>query len=784
MVTAPYILKKPTIMSWLRNASLGGNYVKHRVISSNNKDFDPEACYESFRKHWQQIDDIINNTTGSPGGVKYDDMKAVVYNLEHMVTLLILEHQSNPVTSSCFKLIISDQILDKLHSWSLKTGRYENALKSEQLRLHEKVIEELGVERWLHGGVVGALNTLLSSCLEVCFSTDQERCLIDLISQLCISFIHNDHYIHSFFDYTIAQHPKFVIFSLLIPYVHSEGTIGQKARENLLLCMELSKKHDLIAEIIALYSDICLVLATELNGLYSNLPRRLDIDAVDWYRLTPDDVNELPPLAAFMNSLDFCNAVVRKAHPLVVRTLLEFIYKGFLVQVMGPALIQSAVYELTTATSYFDAFIRSISEPGLIFCFVKFILTEDYDGQCIIDILIERIHSNSKLCLVTLALLETLVDLNCEDIMLELVFKYLISCNHVMASQRSKINFRDPFCKNAEIFLLLAPNIQRNRRREGSLYGDYHAYLSDARTKIDRCAAATSTWIYKYDGENPPYSEADRSHQSLQSVDETSSGYESIARTGEDLIYSDSDSPRSSDCPLASIKQINSAHSAIIVGPFLQAVLDKLENMLSQHFFINLHLTGLISRLAIYSQPLLRSFLLDESLIFQPSIRSLFQVLRSLKHKIESKLKEISSNQLINLINESESLLLERENKVVNVRKYALLHSIRSTLTSNEDSVTNGRLPEKDFKRSPLTNAFNSVFRRQNGNQTSSEHKLEELQSGYRYVPNSDDLHNLIMSALLLTEWLKELAAISQEHSVSSDWAPTNFLASNWKFRT
>ncbi|XP_073999432.1 FHIP family protein AGAP011705 isoform X3 [Rhodnius prolixus] len=702
MVTAPYILKKPTIMSWLRNASLGGNYVKHRVISSNNKDFDPEACYESFRKHWQQIDDIINNTTGSPGGVKYDDMKAVVYNLEHMVTLLILEHQSNPVTSSCFKLIISDQILDKLHSWSLKTGRYENALKSEQLRLHEKVIEELGVERWLHGGVVGALNTLLSSCLEVCFSTDQERCLIDLISQLCISFIHNDHYIHSFFDYTIAQHPKFVIFSLLIPYVHSEGTIGQKARENLLLCMELSKKHDLIAEIIALYSDICL----------------------------------------------------------------------------------SAVYELTTATSYFDAFIRSISEPGLIFCFVKFILTEDYDGQCIIDILIERIHSNSKLCLVTLALLETLVDLNCEDIMLELVFKYLISCNHVMASQRSKINFRDPFCKNAEIFLLLAPNIQRNRRREGSLYGDYHAYLSDARTKIDRCAAATSTWIYKYDGENPPYSEADRSHQSLQSVDETSSGYESIARTGEDLIYSDSDSPRSSDCPLASIKQINSAHSAIIVGPFLQAVLDKLENMLSQHFFINLHLTGLISRLAIYSQPLLRSFLLDESLIFQPSIRSLFQVLRSLKHKIESKLKEISSNQLINLINESESLLLERENKVVNVRKYALLHSIRSTLTSNEDSVTNGRLPEKDFKRSPLTNAFNSVFRRQNGNQTSSEHKLEELQSGYRYVPNSDDLHNLIMSALLLTEWLKELAAISQEHSVSSDWAPTNFLASNWKFRT
>lgn len=62
------------------------------------------------------------------------------------------------------------------------------------------------------------------------------------------------------------------------------------------------------------------------------------------------------------------------------------------------------------------------------------------------------------------------------------------------------------------------------------------------------------------------------------------------------------------------------------VGIFLDVILRKLECMTSNNLYVNLHLTGLISRLAIYPQPLLQSFLLNHSLVFQPSIRSLFQV--------------------------------------------------------------------------------------------------------------------------------------------------------------
>lgn len=61
-------------------------------------------------------------------------------------------------------------------------------------------------------------------------------------------------------------------------------------------------------------------------------------------------------------------------------------------------------------------------------------------------------------------------------------------------------------------------------------------------------------------------------------------------------------------------------------GSFLTIVLEKLKNFLSNSFYINLHVTGLISRLAIYPQPLLRTYLLDDSLVLQPNVPSLFQV--------------------------------------------------------------------------------------------------------------------------------------------------------------
>ena len=72
----------------------------------------------------------------------------------------------------------------------------------------------------------------------------------------------------------------------------------------------------------------------------------------------------------------------------------------------------------------------------------------------------------------------------------------------------------------------------------------------------------------------------------------------------------------------------------LCAGPFMVVLFAKLENMLQNSLYVNILLTGIIAQLACYPQPLLRSFLLNTNMVFQPSVKSLIQVhwsLQSLK---------------------------------------------------------------------------------------------------------------------------------------------------------
>ena len=58
----------------------------------------------------------------------------------------------------------------------------------------------------------------------------------------------------------------------------------------------------------------------------------------------------------------------------------------------------------------------------------------------------------------------------------------------------------------------------------------------------------------------------------------------------------------------------------------MDAIFARLDTMMQNSFYVNLLLTGIVARLAYYPQPLIRSYLLNTSMVFQPSVRSLIQV--------------------------------------------------------------------------------------------------------------------------------------------------------------
>lgn len=567
-------------MSWLRSSPLrqsfskagggsgsgassrGGNSTNGTVRAFDASECDPKACYDSFCIHWQQAFEIIQRSENNRGQ-SHDDVLGVVTHLDHMVTLLLVElHHCNKVglpgapapPAPCLEHLLSENLLDKLYEWGVKTGRYANAVRLEQLKLYEQLVSHSRHQLLVHEPFLRPLLKILASSQNEIYPPDVEKRLVILLNQLCVVLMQNVHLLDLFFFSTAQQngsggHANFIIFSLLIPYVHREGSLGHQARDALLLCMALSQKNSNVGTYIATYSSICPVLVTGLGGLYSRLPNQIDIKTIDWYRITTDDVTELQELTLFMNSLEFCNAVVQVAHSMIRQQLLDFLYQGFLVPVLGPAVLQTNVESQISAMAYLDLIVRSVTEPGLIQIVVKFLLDEEkFDGQRILDVLVERLNSNdTRLCMVSLSLFDTLLSLNCEDIMLELALKYLLNCQHVPISHRFKVNRVDPYSNAVEYFLNTSPDIMKkvnnvlninnnnnNTSQASSMLGsgpssmpqggrnvsktiganwnhygintgetlmaNYQAYLLEARNRIVQCKHACDQWnnVYRY----------------------------------------------------------------------------------------------------------------------------------------------------------------------------------------------------------------------------------------------------------------------------------------------
>lgn len=137
--------------------------------------------------------------------------------------------------------------------------------------------------------------------------------------------------------------------------------------------------------------------------------------------------------------------------------------------------------------------------------------------------------------MISLSLFDTLLSLNCEDIMLELMLKYLLTCQHVPISHRFKVNRVDPYSNAVEYFLNTSPDIMKkvnnvlsiNNNNNPSLGGgsgrnisktiganwnhyglntgetllaNYQAYLLEARSRIVQCKHACDQWnnVYRY----------------------------------------------------------------------------------------------------------------------------------------------------------------------------------------------------------------------------------------------------------------------------------------------
>ncbi|XP_067848172.1 FHF complex subunit HOOK-interacting protein 1A [Heptranchias perlo] len=526
------------------------------VISEGNRQVlslsgvDSETCTIVFKNHWTQVlkiferHDPLKNSSARHGVIPSDEASAVQNYVEHMLFLLIEERAEDTAMGPILEFVVTENVMEKLFLWSLRK-EFTDEMKIEQLKMYEMLVTQCHQPLLHHKPILKPLMMMLSSCSGTT-TPPVETELVLLLNQLC-SILAKDPSILELFFHTSEDQgaANFLIFSLLIPFIHREGGVGQQARDALLFIMSMSAEQD-VAKHIVENTYFCPVLATGLSGLYSSLPTKLEVKSDEWHYLQREDWIQIPTLVQFMNSLEFCNAVIQVAHPMIRNQLVNYIYNGFLVPVMAPALHKMTVEEVMTTTAYLDLFLRSISEPALLQTFLSFILLHEHEKVPILDTLVSRINTPFRLCVVSLALFRTIISLNCEDVMLQLVLRYLIPCNHMMLSQRRAVRERDCYSVSAAKLLALTPACCNfgiclaQGEQEGEYFsgskvpdpshtvtagservvayaqipGDWHRlqkpldisylqYLWEARVNITTCMKNCRVWSAPYDGENP-----------------------------------------------------------------------------------------------------------------------------------------------------------------------------------------------------------------------------------------------------------------------------------------
>lgn len=226
------------------------------------RDTDPQTCLEVFLNHWEQANKIIQRDVDNREKSSEDEINAVSHNFEQMVTLLAEEdgEEGEGMPGPILHFLLENEILERFCGWCHHYHGTRVHLVSEELRMFEHLISQSHQLLLIHKPVIRPLLNLLAYCADGYNSPEIESSHVLVLHQVCVSISKETAILESFFNMNADHGPtKFLIFSLLIPYIHREGKVGQQARDALLLIMTLSAKYPHIGKYIAENSDFCPV---------------------------------------------------------------------------------------------------------------------------------------------------------------------------------------------------------------------------------------------------------------------------------------------------------------------------------------------------------------------------------------------------------------------------------------------------------------------------------------------------------------------------------------------
>ncbi|XP_043266157.1 FHF complex subunit HOOK interacting protein 2A-like isoform X2 [Colletes gigas] len=451
------------------------------------------------------------------------------------------------------------------------------------------------------------------------------------------------------------QKSKCLLLDALLSYINTaDNTVRIRACEGIMVLASLEDSS--FAQTIA-NSDLTFLISSRLENLFNAIPAHVDpteIDSVDvtWGLDSPAWTKEKKfsgcrQVAAFFMWFDYCNQLIKEAHPDVAEILAKNIRVNFFESIVTPAL---AEHHVVLITALVTKCLKELTSASLCTEISYWLVGQDRGPEIpnvwtspVLYRLIDNCFTDSDdLTLETLKLFEEMIEKRNEHILHCLVLVYL-----------SMRGYYDNTAADSAIASWSDEEDEREREKKGLMELSYEQRHSRtlAPSNIHRIVNCFLSLIPRYlqtdtDVNNYERYMADVERQySTVLTDCSLMAWPLEAVTIDDSASSDS-RPEADHCSVR-----------FYVGPFMTMLFEKVANIPRQKYEINLQLTVVISRLALLPHPYLHEFLLNPLLPLAPGTKNLFTCLQKVVKQLVNEVPKTPDHK--QMLKETRERLLQ-----------------------------------------------------------------------------------------------------------------------------
>uniref|UniRef100_A0A6Q2Z3V1 FHF complex subunit HOOK-interacting protein C-terminal domain-containing protein n=1 Tax=Esox lucius TaxID=8010 RepID=A0A6Q2Z3V1_ESOLU len=618
---------------------------------------------DSFVEHWKGITNYYIETTDETRPVKQTD---IPWRLKQMLDILVYEEgqQGPEETGPCMEYLLQHKLLETL--CTLGKAQYPPGMNHQVLVFFSKILVQIQKPMLHIINVYRPVQKLVRLCgllgsqtekeevhflFVICTRVKQDPYVLNYILEVSLT----DRLFLCYFPSQHGPHPRLSPleqkpgeFEIKHEIINCSQTclglqkcrVARKACESLLLLASLPEEE--AAECLAESTPLCQLLVERLCELYSQLPAMLDpteihsFPQINWSDpFTQDEESQsFPGMALYifsqwdmlcpgywMDHLTKCLLV-----PCSLANLQSETYG--LILIIG--LCSRSEMGVLVNTALLCCMVRNVQSPALVEELVLFLLGRDTQSELCLDTethvlryhLIEHCdHISDEISITTLRLFEELLKKPYRDTLFNLALRNLENrcyVTHTPGGVEDNRHFTDPDHDGENDELEEDPFFT-----EDEFNSSEEQLLSRSQlTREPRCSGQTQA--------------VEIVNSFLCLVPQEAKTSQHVQGAGYDTYVHDANKQFKECTALTQawdwsevLKPTESAISSsdFFEGHFLKILFDRIGRILEQPYELNLQVTSVLSRLALFPHPQLHEYLLDPYISLVPGARSLFSVL-------------------------------------------------------------------------------------------------------------------------------------------------------------